>query len=1179
MRLNKQRLNQISAFILLSVLTAVLGGSLFAAYIEDLPVQLVQPDGEVIDCYATGDEFFNYAHDENGFTIIAGEDGFYYYGVEKDGDVVASEYRVDTVDPAAVGIEPRAMISEEEYRARRAEFEVPFDRQDTRAPHTGVMNNIVVYIRFADDTPFTRNINLYDSRLNTVEGQSVRDYFIEVSYDQLEIISHHFPEPDEYNAIMSYQDEMPRDHFRPYHAVNNPEGYRTSQERRLREHSMLVRAIEAVRDDIPEDLEIDADGDGRVDNVCFIIRGNADAWADLLWAHRWVLRSFEVDIHGKRVWDYTFQPENQTGISTLAHEMFHTLGAPDLYRYSHDGFTPVGRWDLMASGFVHMGAWMKYKYADRNWITDIPEIINSGEYSLKPLTSPENNAFMIRSPYSNREFFILEYRRRLGRYESSVPGSGLLVYRINSSINGNASGPPDEVYVFRPGGTPTTNGNVNMAAFSEQVGRTTINDFDTDPASFLANGNPGGLDIFDIGAAGDSITFFVEMIGDLIAPIKDRPIDGATDVRLNPTLEWGFINVADYYSLQVATDTDFDNIIIDEPIITETEYKVNQPLDVEQTYYWRLNSSDDEETSEWSDPWQFTISHFSPLAIDISGATHGDIAWADLNNNGFLDLVMTGEYRTVIYENKGDGSFELVDIQLPPLSRSALSLGDINNNGYLDIALTGRGLDNEPEAYICINGGEFSFAFMDAGLQGVMNGSIEFGDYNRNGLLDLILVGAAADDQVTMLFENTGDNNFNLVETPQIPGYRFADVAWGDFNNNGRLDLIISGTSTDGPKTEIYYQSVDGSFIAGDLGFMKITGSSISVTDFNKNGYLDFAVSGNSLSGSVTKIYRNNGDGTFTDIEVDMPGIALGAIKWGDLDFNGYPDLLLTGSNMALIFRNNGDETFTEVVSGLNNTSFSAVSWGDMDNDGDSDIALIGSASGGAALHIYQNNLGESEFRANTSPSTPQNSYAFVNQCSVTLTWDEAEDQETPNQGITYNISIGTEPGKEDFWSSMSHLDSGKRKIPAAGNVGSINELNLFSVPIGIYHWRVQAVDGMFAGSEFTAEGTFNVDTVSAEKETCEPKLTTLNKNYPNPFNPDTNISFTIASEEHVNLSVYNILGQKVNTLVDEKLKAGDYTITWTPAQKDGTSLSSGVYLYRMETDSFSALEKMLFLK
>ena len=93
-------------------------------------------------------------------------------------------------------------------------------------------------------------------------------------------------------------------------------------------------------------------------------------------------------------------------------------------------------------------------------------------------------------------------------YEINTPGnaSGMLVYRINGNLNGNADGPPDEIYVYRPGGTTEDNGNLTEAIFSEGTGRTEIND-STNPSSFLYGGSPGGLNLRDIGAAGDIIEF------------------------------------------------------------------------------------------------------------------------------------------------------------------------------------------------------------------------------------------------------------------------------------------------------------------------------------------------------------------------------------------------------------------------------------------------------------------------------------------------------------------------------------------------------------------------------------------------------------------------------------------------------------------------------------------------
>jgi len=300
---------------------------------------------------------------------------------------------------------------------------------------------------------------------NTLDQQSLKDYFDEVSYGNLSIQSTHYPAVD-MSSNMSYKDSHPRSYFQPYNSSTNTNGYQDETQRRTREHQLLVDAVNWINTNSPVSggLNIDADGDNNIDNVCFIIRGNSEGWNELLWAHRWALWTYEVYINGKRVWDYTFQPENQAQAHILCHEMFHALGAPDLYHYTPDGISPAGPWDLMESGFVHMGAYMKWKYANHNWIGDIPVISAPGIYTLNPLTSNNNNAYRINSPNSATEYFVLEYRRSEGLYESNIPGSGLLIYRINTSVgNGNADGPPDEVYIYRPGGTSASNGTTNSA--------------------------------------------------------------------------------------------------------------------------------------------------------------------------------------------------------------------------------------------------------------------------------------------------------------------------------------------------------------------------------------------------------------------------------------------------------------------------------------------------------------------------------------------------------------------------------------------------------------------------------------------------------------------------------------------------------------------------------------------
>lgn len=89
------------------------------------------------------------------------------------------------------------------------------------------------------------------------------------------------------------------------------------------------------------------------------------------------------------------------------------------------------------------------------------------------------------------------------------------------------------------------------------------------------------------------------------------------------------------------------------------------------------------------------------------------------------------------------------------------------------------------------------------------------------------------------------------------------------------------------------------------------------------------------------------------------------------------------------------------------------------------------------------------------------------------------------------------------------------------------------------------------------------------------PETFALNQNFPNPFNPTTNIEFDLPVRSHVKLSVYNVLGQEVATLLDEVVEAGSrIPVVW-----DASGVSSGVYFYRISADNFTETRKMLLLK
>jgi len=91
---------------------------------------------------------------------------------------------------------------------------------------------------------------------------------------------------------------------------------------------------------------------------------------------------------------------------------------------------------------------------------------------------------------------------------------------------------------------------------------------------------------------------------------------------------------------------------------------------------------------------------------------------------------------------------------------------------------------------------------------------------------------------------------------------------------------------------------------------------------------------------------------------------------------------------------------------------------------------------------------------------------------------------------------------------------------------------------------------------------------------TNNPKSYSLLQNYPNPFNPKTNILFEIPINSHVKLTIYDILGKKITTLVNGNLRVGRYEIDW-----DASGYSGGIYFCRLETKDFSEVRKMVLLK
>ncbi len=328
------------------------------------------------------------------------------------------------------------------------------------------------------------------------------------------------------------------------------------------------------------------------------------------------------------------------------------------------------------------------------------------------------------------------------------------------------------------------------------------------------------------------------------------------------------------------------------------------------------------------------------------------IATGDFNGDGRLDLAIanygtvgfpaTGRTLTILLGN-GDGTFHAAPSPATGNAPSGIAVGDFNGDGRTDLAVTNAG-DNTLS--ILLGNGDGTFTAAASPATGSGPNGIATGDFNQDGIADLAVTNTF-DNTVSVLLGN-GDGTFTSVGTIST-GSNPNTVVVADFNRDGNADLAVANTGEVG--LNIFTGNGDGTFTAvSSPAVQNITGgdfAAVAVGDFNADGKADLVVvsSGNKLSGTVL---LGNGDGTFS-VGSSIVGDTTYAAGVAVHDFNrdGESDIVVTDDQRTLILLSNGDGTFTAGPSSpLGNNDdpdYRAIAAGDFNGDGVPDLAFTNS--------------------------------------------------------------------------------------------------------------------------------------------------------------------------------------------------------------------------------------------
>lgn len=271
------------------------------------------------------------------------------------------------------------------------------------------------------------------------------------------------------------------------------------------------------------------------------------------------------------------------------------------------------------------------------------------------------------------------------------------------------------------------------------------------------------------------------------------------------------------------------------------------------------------------------------------------------------------------------------------------------------------------------------FSIQDTSMTKISNGGPLWGDIDNDDDLDLLLFGAI-DNQ------NNHSNIIYLNESGHFQNWRYlpgaalspdnpSGASWGDANNDGNLDLLISGKISSNPnniETRLAINNGNGFFTLYQNDIFDSWATSINWIDYDNDGDQDVFICGNQSSDlydPLTKLYRNDGKGEsntwqFVDVtENQFPNLSFGSSDWTDFDRDGDQDLILCGtidgSNFIMdVYKNEGGN-FSPLELFEFGICQGTVVWGDYNNDGYQDILYSGKSEGGLfspVMGIYQNN-------------------------------------------------------------------------------------------------------------------------------------------------------------------------------------------------------------------------------
>jgi hypothetical protein len=550
-----------------------------------------------------------------------------------------------------------------------------------------------------------------------------------------------------------------------------------------------------------------------------------------------------------------------------------------------------------------------------------------------------------------------------------------------------------------------------------------------------------------------------------ISFLAAQPIDASSIL-----IEWVDNNTqAPTVNIEISTD----GVIFSE-YITGTPNPIRHVvagLTQDLQYSFRVRMQNEFGFSEYSDVIRCRTANVAFTKSALPSITKiNSSSMADFDSDGDVDLIFSGsqlsEMKTYFMRND-DGHFSIQSSTLSTLNFYDMDAADFDHDGDMDLLLSGYRTASEIRSFIVKNDGDFNFEISKELIP--VFGHSRWIEINGDGYPDIYVSGTADFNNTVHLNQvliNQKDGTFTEITDHGLPVMYQADLATGDFNNDGRTDIAIAGFKDSLIQvnvTEVYLNQGDKKFKFAQYLGGSANSSKVQLADLDNDGDLDLVAG---IFGEPLRIYKNKNGTFYEDARNKLAVIHDGVHVLGDIDNDGDTDIIFGGIGNLItrnvVYLNDGSGLFKEGYFPLT-PYLSNYTLGDIDNDGALDIFESGSGFQGPTANILVNKIATQ----NLPPQPPVILKKQQVPGGFYMLIDRGSDDHTNAKALTVNMYVRNSNG-EFLFNSFSDNVTGKLKRPANGNMSLNDSILIQTLDPGTYTVGVQNIDNSYNASAFT---------------------------------------------------------------------------------------------------------------